>query len=107
MDFPAPGAAAILLEATARQSAGAYCQTTVSSDGSPPTVANNSGHVSQAVRPSSLAVAADSSTTSSRFAWATPAASTNCPSCRPAGSAPAVPGLSENDDNSAASSSPL
>src|ERR1019366_3674706 len=37
-----PAASAIPPEATARRSAGAYCQTTVSSDGSPPTTANNS-----------------------------------------------------------------
>src|ERR1019366_877714 len=107
IDFPPPAASAIPPEATARRSAGAYCQTTVSSDGSPPTVANNSGHVLPAVPPSSPAAAASWSTTSSRFAWATPAAAINCPSCKPAHSAPAVPGLSGNDDNSAASSSPL
>src|ERR1019366_1001301 len=51
IDFPAPTASAIPPEATAQRSAGAYCQTTVSSDGSPPTAANNSGHVSPAVPP--------------------------------------------------------
>src|ERR1019366_10693858 len=107
IDFPAPTASAIPPEATAQRSAGAYCQTTVSSDGSPPTAANNSGHVSPAVHPSLPAAAASWSATSSRFAWATPAAATNCPSCKPAGSAPVVPGLSGNDDNSVASSSPL
>src|ERR1019366_5333384 len=107
IDFPAPTASAIPPEATAQRSAGAYCQTTVSSDGSPPTAANNSGHVSPAVHPSSPAAAASWSATSSRFAWATPAAATNCPSCKPAHSIPAVPGLSGNDDNSVASSSPL
>src|SRR5664280_3060716 len=107
IDFPAPTASAIPPEATAQRSAGAYCQTTVSSDGSPPTAANNSGHVSPAVHPSSPAAAASWSATSSRFAWATPAAAPNCPSCKPAHSIPAVPGLSGNDDNSVASSSPL
>ena len=96
-DFPAPAASAIPPEATARRSAGAYCQTTVSSDGSPPTAANNTGHVSPAVRPSSPAAAANSSATSSRFAWATPAVATNCPSCRPAGSALVALGSSGND----------
>src|ERR1017187_10257788 len=107
IDFPAPTASAIPPEATAQRSAGANCQTTVSSDGSPPTAANNSGHVSPAVHPSSPAAAASWSATSSRCAWATPAAATNCPSCKPAHSIPAVPGLSGNDDNSVASSSPL
>jgi len=79
---------------------------TVSSDILPPASASNSGRASPAVRPSSRAVAA-SSATSSRFAWATSAAATNCPSCRPAGSARAALGWSGNDDNSAASSSPL
>src|ERR1019366_5702451 len=83
IDFPAPTASAIPPEATAQRSAGAYCQTTVSSDGSPPTAANNSGHVSPAVPPSSPAAAASWSATSSRFAGATPAAAINYPSCKP------------------------
>jgi len=37
IDFPASTASAIPPGATAQRSAGAYCQTTVSSDGSPPT----------------------------------------------------------------------
>src|ERR1022692_3465264 len=60
----------------------------------PPAVASSSGHVSPAVRPSSPVVAASSSATSSRFAWATPAAATNSPSYKPAHSTPAVLGLS-------------
>ena len=106
IDFPAPAAPAIPPEATVWRSARAYCQTTVSSDGSPPTTANNSGHVSPAVRPSSPAVAASWSATSSRFAWATPAVATNCPSCRPAGSALVALGSSENDGKRGESSLP-
>src|ERR1019366_3529062 len=101
-----PAASAIPPEATARRSAGAYCQTTVSSDGSPPTTANNSGHVSPAVRPSSPVVAVSWSATSSRFAWATPAVATNCPSCRPAGSALVALGSSGNDGKRGESSLP-
>src|SRR5215472_15537206 len=72
-------------EATVRRCARAYSQTSVWSDGSPLTAAKSSGHVSPAVPPSSPTPAADSSTTSSRFAWATPSDATNSPGCRPVG----------------------
>ncbi len=87
IDFPASRARAIPPEAKARRSARAYCQITVSSYGSSPRTANNSGHTLPAVRPSSPAAAASWSTTSSRFTGATPAAATDSPGCRPAGSA--------------------
>jgi hypothetical protein len=87
--------------------AGACCQTTVSSDGSPPRAANNSEHVSLVVLPSSPAVAANSSATNSQSSAGVPADATDSPSCKPAHSIPAVPGLSGNDDNSVAASSPL
>src|SRR5664280_1370881 len=104
IDFPAPTASAIPPGATAQRSAGAYCQTTALSDGSLPARASSSGHVSPAVPPSSPAAAASWSATSSRFAWATPAAATNSPSCRPAGSAPAALGSSGSDDKKGESS---
>src|ERR1035437_10207524 len=73
-----------LLAAAAPQSVSPCSQRAAASDGSPPTTANNNVHASPAVHPSSPAAAANWSATSSRFAWATPAAATNCPSCRPA-----------------------
>jgi hypothetical protein len=57
IDFPPPTAPAFPREATVRQFAGAYCQTIVSSGGFRLTAANNSGHVSPAVHPSSPDVA--------------------------------------------------
>src|ERR1039457_5017734 len=72
--FRLPAASATPPEATARQSAAPYSQRAASSDGSLPARASSSVHVSPAVRPSSPAFAADSSTPSSRFALVTPAA---------------------------------
>jgi len=59
---------------------------TAGSDVLPPVRARSTAHASPAILPSSLAVAADSSATSSRFVGAAPAAATNSPSCTPTGS---------------------
>ena len=81
-------------------------RTAAASDLLPPAIASSNAHVSPVVRRFSPAVAANLSATSSRFAWATSAAATNSPGCRPVGSAPAALGSIGNDDNSGVSSSP-
>src|ERR1039457_4856680 len=91
-------------EATAWRSAPASPRTAAASDVRPPTIASSSGHASPAVRPSSPAAAASWSATSSRFAWAMPAAATDSPGCRPAGSVPAALGSSGTDDKKGESS---
>src|ERR1019366_9468450 len=70
----------------AERSGPASPRTAAASDVLPPEKASSSEHVSPVVRPSSPAAVASWSATSSRFAWATSAAATNCPDCRPAGS---------------------
>jgi hypothetical protein len=74
-----------------RRSARAYSQTNGFVRRLSATAANNSGHVSPSALLSSPAVAANTSALSSRFAWATPAAATNCPSCELAHSTLARP----------------
>jgi len=69
-----------------------------------PARASGSEHVSPAVRPSSPVVAVNSSAASSRFALVAPAAATNSPGCKPAGSAPAALGSSGTDDKKGESS---
>src|SRR5713226_6317329 len=90
----------------ATRSGPASPRTVADSDVLPPAIASSNAHVLPAVLRSLPVVAAGSSATSSQSLSADPAAATNSPGCRPAGSAPAALGSSGTDGKRGESSSP-